>query len=324
MLHVIPGDVPIKDVQNFLLGGVGPRPIALVSTCALDGLPNLSPFSFFNAFGANPPTVAFSPSRRVRDGSTKDTYTNLLATKECVINAVTYDMVQQVSLASTEYPTGVNEFTKSGLTPVPSDLVRPSRVAQSPFQMECVLRQMITLGEKHGSGNLAICEVVKFHVAEDIIVNGVIDPQRIDLVARMSGDYYCRAVGSAIFKVKKPIERKGIGYDALPEFIRKSDIFTANNIAQFGNTMTMPTDSEIDALIESVPAADESLESFHRYERLGEYPHMLRAAFALLRNDHPASDCLFDLTARRALDYDDTEFAWKVALFAERVRHGRR
>jgi flavin reductase (DIM6/NTAB) family NADH-FMN oxidoreductase RutF len=324
MLHIAPGDVPVKDVHNYLLGGVGPRPIALVATCARDGQANLSPFSFFNAFGANPPTVAFSPSRRVRDASTKDTYANLLMTQDCTINAVTYDMVQQVSLASTEYPAGVNEFTKTGLTPVPSDIVHPPRVAESPFQMECKLLQMVTLGDKNGSGNLAICEVVKFHIAEDIIVNGVIDPQRIDLVARMSGDYYCRASGASIFKVKKPLERKGIGYDALPEFIRKSDVFTANNVAQFGNTMTVPGDNEIDAFIQAVPTVSETLESFCRYERLGEYQHMLRAALALLNEGHPRADRLLELTARRALDFDDSEFAWKTALYAQRVRGGKR
>ena len=169
MFHYSPADLSVPEFHRLLLGGVGPRPIALVSTLSEDGKRNLSPFSFFNAFGANPPTVAFSPARRGRDGSLKDTYNNIKSSKECVINAVTYPMVEQISLASTEYETGVDEFIKSGLTALESDLVKPQRVKESPFQMECKLVELKSYGESGGSANLAICEVLKIHVSEDIL-----------------------------------------------------------------------------------------------------------------------------------------------------------
>ncbi|MBU2652530.1 MAG: flavin reductase family protein, partial [Bacteroidetes bacterium] len=239
-LHFEPKDIPIQQVHQYLLGGVQPRPIALVSTLSAEGYPNLSPFSFFNAFGANPPIVAFSPSRRGRDGTVKDTYNNLVATKECVIQAVPFAMVQQVSLASTEYPAGVDEFVKAGFTPEPSDLVKPARVKESPFQMECILKQMVDLGGLPASGNLAICEVVKFHIAEDIIVDNIIHPDLIDLVGRQSANYYTRASGDSVFEVAKPLARTGIGFDNLPKFIVHSHILSANNLAQLANSEQIP------------------------------------------------------------------------------------
>jgi flavin reductase (DIM6/NTAB) family NADH-FMN oxidoreductase RutF len=198
MLHIDPKEKSVGEVFDYLLGGVAPRPIALVSTLSADGEPNLAPFSFFNAFGGNPPTVAFSPSRRRRDGTTKDTYHNLMATKECVIQVVTYEIHQQVNLASGEYEAGVDEFAKSGFTPVASDIVKPARVAESPFQMECKLKEIINLGDGPGSGNLCICEVVRFHIDERLFNDkGVIDPQLIDLVGRNSARFWTRAHGDA-------------------------------------------------------------------------------------------------------------------------------
>src|SRR5690606_39340671 len=213
-------DFPQPKVHRIMLGGIAPRPIALVSTLSEDGIPNLTPFSFFNAFGSNPPIIAFSPARRGRDASLKDTYHNLVRTRECVVHSVTYDMVEQISLASTEYPSEVDEFIKSGLTPIDSDIVKPKRVKESPFQMECRLLQMHSFGDGGASANIAICEVLKFHVAEDIFRNGIIQPDLIDLVARMSANYYCRANGNAIFEVEKPVNKKGIGYDNLPQHIK--------------------------------------------------------------------------------------------------------
>ncbi|MFB3056658.1 MAG: flavin reductase family protein, partial [Ignavibacteriaceae bacterium] len=235
MLHYKPEDISVPEFHKLLLGGVGPRPIALVSTLSAEGKINLSPFSFFNAFGVNPPIIAFSPARRGKDASLKDTYNNLIATKECVVQSVTFSMVEQISLASTEYPTEVNEFIKSGLTPINSDVVKPKRVKESPFQMECKLIEMKSYGESGGSANMAICEVLKIHVAEDIFTNGLIDPKKIDLVGRMSGNFYCRANGEAIFEVEKPTAKKGIGYDQLPDFIKHSHVFTANNLAKLAN-----------------------------------------------------------------------------------------
>jgi len=210
MLHFEPKDLPQPELHKILLGGVAPRPIALVSSLSEDGIPNLSPFSFFNAFGSNPPIIAFSPSRRGKDASFKDTYNNLIRTRECVVQSVTYNMVEQISLASTEYSSEVNEFEKCGLTPVDSDIVKPKRVKESPFQMECKIRDIMSYGEGGASPNIFICEVLKFHVAEDIFKNGIIHPDLIDLVSRMSANFYCRASGFAVFEVEKPIAKKGI------------------------------------------------------------------------------------------------------------------
>ncbi len=204
MLHFIPKELPVQKLHQLLIGGVAPRPIALVSTLSKDGIPNLSPFSFFNVFGSNPPILAFSPSRRGRDSSLKDTYHNIVETKECVIQTVTYPMVEQISLASTQFKPELNEFIKSGLTPMESDIVKPFRVKESPFQMECKLLEMKSYGEGGSSANIAICEVLKLHIAEDIFEDGIIHPDLLDPVARMSGNFYSRASGKAIFKVVQP------------------------------------------------------------------------------------------------------------------------
>ncbi len=253
MLHFTPKELPVPKVHQFLIGGVAPRPIALVSTLSKDGIPNLSPFSFFNVFGANPPIVAFSPSRRGRDFSLKDTYHNIVETKECVIQTVTYPMVEQVSLASTQYKSEVNEFEKSGLTPIESDIVKPFRVKESPFQMECKLLEMKSYGEGGASANIAICEVLKFHIAEDIIRDGIIQPDLLDPVARMSGaNFYTRASGNAVFTVVQPTTKIGIGYDELPEFMKVSNIYSANNLAKFANIEVIPSKEEVEKLIDEI------------------------------------------------------------------------
>lgn len=322
MKHINPKDISIQEIQKYISGGVAPRPIALVSTLSSKGEPNLSPFSFFNVFGVNPPVVAFSSSRRVRDGSFKDTYNNLMETKECVIQVVTYPMVEQVSLASTEYEKGINEFTKSGLTPLDSTLVKPQRVKESPFQMECNLQQMIPLGNGNGSGNLAICEVVFFHIAEDIFLNGIIHPDLIDLVGRNSADFYTRASGTAIFEVEKPLYKKGIGYDNLPEFIKQSHVYSANNLGKFGNTERIPAKEEVFNLIDSLKPTEATEEMFYRYLRHKDHKKMLETVFSLMKSTQITklkTKYLIEQTAKCALEKNDIDFAWKIALYANLI-----
>lgn len=324
MKHFIPNELTQPEVHKILLGGVGPRPIALVSTVSKNGVNNLTPFSFFNAFGSNPPVVAFSPSRRGKDASLKDTYNNLVETKECVINSVTYLMVEQISLASTEYPPEVDEFLKSGLTPIDSDIIKSKRVNESPFQMECKLLEIRSFGDGGAAANIAICEVLKFHVAEDLFVDGVIHPNKIDLVARMSANFYCRAFGDAIFEIEKPIGKKGIGYDKLPDFIKKSFIYSANNLGKFGNTESIPSDKEVDDFINQLhnekPGNYEPGENaFYRYQRDGNYNYMLKAALEILSLDKIKGKRLLELSAKSSLESNDTEFAWKTAMFAGRI-----
>ena len=223
----------------LLTGGVGPRPIALASTCSLDGVRNLAPFSFFNAFGANPPMVAFAPNRRGRDGTVKHTYLNALAVREFVIAAVSHAMVQQMNLASAEYPEGVDEFGKSGFTPLPARRVRPALVAESPFQLECRLDRALELGSGPGSGLMLVGEVVAFHVREDCLDGDALHPGLLDLVGRHGGSFYCRASGAALFQRPKP-DGLPIGYDALPEPLRTSSILTGNDLGLLAHCQALP------------------------------------------------------------------------------------
>lgn len=240
-MKVVPGEIKTGELHAYLLGAIAPRPICFASTVDEEGQPNLSPFSFFNVFGSNPPTLIFSPSRRVRDNTVKHTLENIYATKEVVINVVNYAMVQQASLSSCEYPKGTSEFEKAGFTPLASEIIRPFRVKESPVQLECVVKQVIETGNHGGAGNLVICEPVMIHINDDILdANGKIDPQLIDLVARMGADYYCRASGNAVFEVAKPNLKLGIGVDALPWGIRNSAILTGNNLGQLGNVHEFP------------------------------------------------------------------------------------
>lgn len=236
-----PKEIPVPKMHGYLLGAVAPRPIAFASTLDEAGRVNLSPFSFFNVFSANPPIVVFSPARRGRDNTTKHTYENVKVVPEVVINIVNYAMVEQTSLASCEFPKGVNEFIKAGFTEVQSDVVRPPRVAESPVAMECKVNQVIELGTGGAAGNLVICEVVRMHIKDEVLdEQGRIDPYKIDLVARMGQDYYCRAQGEAIFSVAKPNEKLGIGYDQIPEFIRNSGKLTNNELGKLGNIEQLP------------------------------------------------------------------------------------
>jgi flavin reductase (DIM6/NTAB) family NADH-FMN oxidoreductase RutF len=246
MLSIDPKEISTKKLHGYLLGAVAPRPIAFASTMDEEGNPNLSPFSFFNVFGANPPLLIFSPARRVKNNTTKHTLDNSLATKEVVINVVNYDIVQQMSLSSTEYPEGVNEFEKAGFTMLPSDKIKPFRVAESPVQFECKVNEVVFTGEEGGAGNLIICEVVKIHVSNNVLADdGSIDQHKIDLVARAGGNYYTRA-RDGFFEIEKPIASLGIGVDQIPLEIRNSIVLTGNNLGVLGNVEHLPTIESVD------------------------------------------------------------------------------
>lgn len=293
-MKVIPGDIKTAALHAYLLGSVGPRPICFASTVDENGEPNLSPFSFFNVFGSKPPILVFSPARRVRDNTTKHTLENAKATQEVVINIVNYDMVQQMNVASCEYPRGVNEFEKSGFTPIPSDMVKPFRVKESPVQIECKVNQIIETGEEGGAGNLIICEVLCMHINDEVLdVDGKIDPHKIDLVARMGGDYYCRASGNAVFEVQKPNMNLGIGVDALPERIRNSEVLTGNNLGVLGNSTSIPVISDM--------LYDDRLAQIVRdYEQ-----------------DEKAKLRALHIYAKELLEAGDVEKAWQVLLAGE-------
>lgn len=248
-------------LQQYLQYAIAPRPICFATTIDEAGNVNLSPFSFFNLFSTNPPLCIFSPSRRVRDNTTKHTLENVLAVKECVINIVDYAMVQQMSLASTEYAKGVNEFEKAGFTMLPSLVVKPPRVAEAPVQMECIVTEVKQLGELPGAGNLVFAEIKRLHIKEEILdESGKIDQQKLDLVARLGGDWYCRVTPDNLFKVAKPLTTLGIGVDALPSGVRNSMVLTGNDLGMLGNVEHLPDADEIDA-IRNHPAVKEVLDA---------------------------------------------------------------
>lgn len=245
MISIDPKEVSVAKLHGYLQSAVAPRPIAFASTLSASGKPNLSPFSFFNVFSANPPILVFSPARRVRDNTTKHTLENVRETGEVVISVVNYDIVQQASLSSTEYAAGVDEFIKSGLTKLPSDKVKPYRVAESPVQFECKVNEIISLGENGGAGNLVICEVLKVHISESILDEaGNIDQHKIDLVSRLGGNWYSRA-NAGLFEVPKPLTTLGIGVDAIPDFVKKSPVFNGNDLGMLGNVEALPTTEEV-------------------------------------------------------------------------------
>lgn len=283
MLSFLPKDLETPKLHSYLLSAVAPRPIAFASTVDKDGRPNLSPFSFFNVFSANPPILIFSPARRVRGNTTKHTLENAEATKEVVINVVNYDIVQQMSLSSTEYPEGVNEFEKAGLTMLKSDVVKPFRVAESPVQIECKINDIVKLGTEGGAGNLIICEVVKMHINDEVLdENGAIDQVKLDLVSRAGGSFYSRAK-SGFFEIPKPLSTLGIGVDALPEHVRNSNILTGNDLGLLANVETLPTEDAILAFKEEHNLAEISQEDKHK-------------------------------KAHDFLSYNDVESAWKMLL----------
>lgn len=317
MLLFDPKQLKPAEVQRLLQGGVAPRPIALVSSISAKGEVNLSPFSFFNVFSSNPPIVGFSAARRGRDGTLKDTYLNIVETGECVIQAVTFDIVEQVSLASTEYDSSVNEFVKSGLTPLESVIVKPPRVKESPFQMECKLVQMINLGTGGGAGNLAICEVLLIHADERIFTNNIIDPQKIDLVSRMSADYYCRASGAAVFEVEKPLLKKGIGIDMLPENIRNSNFLSGNDLGKLANIESIPSPEHVNNFKGRILSEFKFTYApdFNQFEKAIQYKEHEKAAAILLNINVPSVDYkFFEEAAQCALRNNSVLDAWCILL----------
>jgi flavin reductase (DIM6/NTAB) family NADH-FMN oxidoreductase RutF len=262
MLTINTSDISPLELQGYLQSAIAPRPICLASTIDKEGQVNLSPFSYFNLFSMNPPICIFSPSRRVRDNTTKHTLENLKEVPECVINIVNYAMVQQVSLSSCEYPKDINEFTKAGFTQIPSDLVAPPRVAESPIQLECTVAQIIALGEKAGAGNLVLAEIKKIHIAESVLnANNKIDQAKLDLVARLGGDWYARINEQNLFEVTKPNTQLGMGFDVLPKFIKDHTGLTSNEKAQLANCTTLPASltQNADNLVNLTPVSIEAI-----------------------------------------------------------------
>lgn len=271
MIKINPKDVTVPELQRHLQSAIGPRPIAFASTIDKDGNPNLSPFSFFNVFSANPPILVFSPARSGRTNTTKDTYNNVKEVDEVVINIVNHDIVHQMSLSSSAYPKEVNEFIKAGFTPIESELIRPARVKESPVQMECRVKQVIELGDQGGAGNLIICEVLLMHIDESILdSNGQIDQHKIDLVGRMGANWYVRANNDALFEVDKPITTLGIGFDNIPDAIKNSEILSGNDLGMLGNIEALPTEEEIRSFGEQ-----NNLSDFKKKERHEAAKHLL-------------------------------------------------
>ena len=274
MLSIDPKQIAPAKLQGYLQSAVAPRPIAFASTLDKYGNPNLSPFSFFNVFSSNPPILIFSPARRVRDNTIKHTLINSQKTGEVVINVVNFDIVQQMSLSSTEYPDGVNEFEKAGFTMLPSDIVKPFRVAESPVQFECKINEIIALGNQGGAGNLVICEVVKIHIDEAVLdASGMIDQHKIDLVARMGANWYSRS-NVGMFEVEKPLTTLGIGVDMIPDFIKESGYFDGNDLGKLGNIENIPTEEEIAIFVKTnfeVKAVLSADDSDKKYQKVKEY-----------------------------------------------------
>ncbi|MEW7289862.1 flavin reductase family protein [Aquimarina sp. 2304DJ70-9] len=286
MITIDPSEVSTGKLHGFLLGAIGPRPIAFASTIDINGNPNLSPFSFFNVFSANPPILIFSPARRVRDNTTKHTLENARSTKEVVINIVNYDIVQQMSLSSTEYPDGINEFEKSGLSMVPSEKVKAYRVGESPVQFECKVNEIIPMGNEGGAGNLIICEVLLMHINEDVLdENDRIDQYKIDQVARMGGNWYSRA-NKGLFEVPKPLSTIGIGVDSLPEDIKNSTIFTGNDLGKLAN-------------VEGIPENGDALAFVNKHDDIKD-------------KIQQANQIEIHKFAKQYLDQDDINTAWNI------------
>jgi flavin reductase (DIM6/NTAB) family NADH-FMN oxidoreductase RutF len=284
MFTLNPKDIATGKLHAYLLSAVAPRPIAFASTINQDGTPNLSPFSFYNVFSSNPPIAIFSPARRVRDNTTKHTLDNVKHTPQVVLNAVNYDIVQQMSLSSTEYPYGINEFEKAGLTPVASELVKPFRVKESPVQLECKVNEVIALGDQGGAGNLIVCEILLVHIKESILDElGRIDQHKIDLVGRLGGDWYSRNTGNALFEVPKPLSSLGIGVNAIPANIRNSNILSGNDLGKLGNVEKMPSNIDIATYNQSPDFILVSQE--FKFKQNGENARHEAAKYFLNKND---------------------------------------
>lgn len=270
MKTIIPEETATRDLHQYLLGAVSPRPIAFASTIDEEGNNNLAPYSFYNCFSSNPPILVFSSNRRVSNNTTKDTLANIESSKEVVINVVSHSIVRQMTVSSVEFETGVSEFEKTGLTPIPSDLIAPARVKESPVQMECKVDRIITLGEEGGAGHLIICHVVRMHVDENVLdENNRIDPHKIDLMGRMGRAYYVRASGAAVMPIIQPVTQMVIGYDQLPEFVRKSEVLSGNNIGQLAGITEWPKAEEGKSILENLDWLEhrDSFENFEQVEQ---------------------------------------------------------
>ncbi len=272
MLSIDPKQIATKDLHQYILAAVAPRPIAFASTVSTDGVPNLAPYSFFNAFSSNPPILIFSSNRRVANNTTKDTLKNVEDTGEVVINVVSHNISRQMALASIEYGPEVNEFIKAGFTPLPSVLVKPFRVAESPVQMECVVDKILPLGDDGGAGNLIFCKIVMMHISETILNDkGRIDPDKIDLMGRMGRFYYVRASGAAVEEIVQEVTRIGIGFDGLPPSIRHSKVLTGNDLAHLASLPALPTEEEAITLVGKDDRVQQALLSKDRMVALQTY-----------------------------------------------------
>lgn len=293
MISLNPKNLTTSDLHGYLLGSIGPRPIALASTIDKNEKPNLSPFSFFNVFSAKPPICIFSPARRVRDNTIKHTLENCLLSKEVVINIVTYKMVQQTSLSSTEYDKCVNEFTKAGFTEIPSELIAPPRVKESPIQLECKVNDIIHLGNEGGAGNLVICEILLIHIKNSVLnTENKIDPYKLDLVGRLGGNWYTRANKKSLFQVQKPLKTKGIGIDSIPNGIKNSLILSGNDLGKLGN-------------VEKIPGKDE----VEKIKKIQEIQNILSQVSSEKQQDE-----LLHKLAKKHLEKNDIHKAWLTLL----------
>jgi flavin reductase (DIM6/NTAB) family NADH-FMN oxidoreductase RutF len=293
MLSIDPKTLPVQKLHQYLLGAVGPRPIAFASTVDAEGNSNLAPFSFFNVFSANPPILIFSPARSGRTNETKDTYKNVKVIPEVVINVVNYDIVHQMSLASSPYAPGVSEFEKAGFTALDSDLIKPKRVGESPVQFECKVNEVVELGHEGGAGNLIICEVVKIHINEAVLdENGSIDQFKIDLVSRMGGNWYCRADKKSMFEITKPITTCGIGFDQLPLDIKQSTVLTGNDLGHLAGIEELPNETDV-----------------NEYKLLE-----LSELFVSLENEPKKLEIALHLKAKELLEKNQLRDAWLTLL----------
>lgn len=293
MLEILPKEIPFPKLHHYLLGSIGPRPIALASTVDRDGNKNLAPFSFFNVFSANPPILIFSPARSGRTNSLKDTFNNVKEVPEVVINVVTYGISEAVSLASSPYPPGVSEFEKSGLTPLASHLIKPFRVKESPVQFECKVNDIIALGTEGGAGNLILCEVLKIHIDPNVLdESGMVDSLKLDLVSRMGADWYCRADRKSMFEIKKPITTCGIGMDSLPKDILESSVLTGQDLARLAGITELPNETEVNE---------------HKLLELSDY-------FLAHSDDFEALETSLHRVAKELLKENKLEEAWMTLL----------
>lgn len=281
MLSLDPKELPVPQLHQYLLGAIGPRPICFASTVDKDGKVNLAPFSFFNVFSAKPPIAIFSPNLSGKTGQAKDTHLNLKEVPECVINIVNYSMVHQMSLASSPFPKGTNEFEKAGFTELASEIVKPPRVKESPVQLECKVFEL----KEIGNCNLVMCEIVKIHVDESVLnEQKMIDQKKIDLVARMGGNWYCRAHGDALFEIEKPITTIGIGVDAIPAEIRNSHVLSGNNLGQLGNIEILPTAEEVAQYQQQHPHKFNNTEDKHQFVKTLLDADKVKEAWCVLMN----------------------------------------